>query len=373
MKKIPLCSAAVSVCALALLTLMFARPLACIEGIRAGLSSCTEHVIPALFPFFVVSTIIASSPLAKVLGAVLWPYTRFGLGIRDSRAATALLMAWLGGFAVAARVISQMYTEGIVTRRQAQLLLVCGVGSGPAFVINTVGCLLLGTPRLGWCIFAALLLANAATGLLARLALAPDRNAPAGAADFSSQSSAQNISLVSAVQGAVQSMLAVCGFVTFFSFLNHALGSFLPPSGQVRTVLAALLEVTGGCIQISRMEGAWAIYGSCAALSIQSLSVFLQVRALLHQDVPILSLAAVRPIHLFLSLGALRLLLRIVPDTAATAVSGQRLIVQSRTAPDAALVLFALCCVVLYRFGFTSSGQKSIMDKSIKRRRRRVS
>ena len=87
MKKIPLRAAAGGVCALAMMALLFARPFACIEGIRAGLTSCTQQVIPALFPFFVVSSIIAASPLAKVLGAAVWPCTRFGLGIRDSRAA----------------------------------------------------------------------------------------------------------------------------------------------------------------------------------------------------------------------------------------------------------------------------------------------
>lgn len=372
MKKIPLHAAAGGLFALSMLALLFARPFACIEGIRAGLASCTEQVIPALFPFFVVSSVIAASPLAKVLGAAVWPYTRFGLGIRDSRAATALLLAWLGGFAVAARVIGQMYSAGAVTRRQAQLLLICGVGSGPAFVVNTVGCLLLGSPRLGWCIFASLLLANLAAGLLARLALAPETEAfekPASCREDETP----GISFVSAVQGAVQSMLAVCGFVTFFSFLNRGLGTFLPASGPVRAAFAALLEVTGGCVQTSQLGGAAAVYGCCAALSIQSLSVFLQVRALLDRDISLLPLAAARPVHLAFSLGALRFLLCIVPGAAAAAAAGERLIVQSRSAPDAALVLFALCCAALYGLGFTSGGQKSIMNKNPKRRRRRVS
>ncbi|HJB68690.1 MAG TPA: hypothetical protein H9770_07625 [Candidatus Fournierella excrementigallinarum] len=372
MKKNPLRAAAGGVCALAMMALLFARPFACIEGIRAGLTSCTEQVIPALFPFFVASSIIAASPLAKVLGAAVWPCTRFGLGIRDSRAATALLLAWLGGFAVAARVIGQMYAAGAVTRRQAQLLLVCGVGSGPAFVVNTVGCLLLGSPRLGWCIFAALLLADLAAGLLARLALAPEPEAIKNPLPCR-EGAVQGIGLVPAVQGAVQSMLAVCGFVTFFSFLNCGLGSFLPASGPARAALAALLEVTGGCVQASRLGGAAAVYGCCAALSIQSLSVFLQVRALLGRDISLLPLAAARPVHLALSLGALRLLLSLVPGAAAAAAAGDRLIVQSRTAPDAALVLFALCCAALYGLGFTSGGQKSIMDENDKGRRRRVS
>lgn len=373
MKKIPLRVAGGGVFALALLTLLFAFPFACIEGVRAGLASCTQQVIPALFPFFVVSSLLAASPLAKILGAAVWPYTRFGLGIRDSRAATALLLAWLGGFAVAARVISQMYEEGVVDRRQAQLLLVCGVGSGPAFVVNTVGCLLLGSPRLGWCVFAALLLASLAVGLLARMFLPPEPEVPGSGAAFRHESAAKPVSLVSAVQGALQSMLTVCGFVTFFCFLNSALGSILPAEGPTRAALAALLEVTGGCVQASRLGGTTAVYGCCAALSIQSLSVFLQVRALLCRDISLLSLTAARPVHLAVSLGMLRLLLRLVPGTAAAAAAGERLIVQSRTAPDAALVLFALCCVMLYGFGFTSSGQKSIMDENPKRRRRRVS
>ena len=371
MKKLPLRTVAGGTALLALLALLFARPAACIEGVRTGLDCCARQVIPALFPFFVVSALIAASPLARWLGLALWPYTRFGLGIRDSRAATALLLAWLGGFAVAARVVAQMYSEGVVDRRQAQLLLVCGVGSGPAFVINTVGCLLLGSPQLGWCIFAALLLADLAAGLLARLLLPAANETPCGAAPSTGRTA--DVSFVAAVQGAVQSMLTVCGFVVFFSFLTGSLGSFLPPDGPVRAVLAALLEVTGGCVQASGLGRAAAVYGCCAALSIQSLSVLLQVRALLGGGIPLAPLIAARPVHLVLSLGALRLILGLVPGAfAAAAGLGGRLILRSRTAPDAALLLFALCCVVLYRIGFTSGGQKSIMDKNPEGRRRRV-
>ena len=373
MKKNPLRAAAGGLCALAMLVLLFSRPLDCIEGIRAGLRSCTEQVIPSLFPFFIVSAIITASPLAQVLGFAAWPYVRFCLGIRDRRAATALLLAWLGGFAVAARVIDQMHTDGAVTTRQAQLLLACGVGSGPAFVINTVGCILLGSPRLGWCLFAALSLANLATGLAARLFLG---GGPAGSRYDGcrrGQTPGSGVSLVTAVQSATQSMLAVCGFVTFFSFLNGALGAFLPSSGGLRAALAMLLEVTGGCVQASRLTGAAAVYGCCAALSLMGLSVFLQVRALLKPSISLAALAAARPVHLAFSLGFLRLLLGVVPGAAAAATAGGRLILRSRTPPDAALVLFALSCAALYGLGFTSGGQKSIISKTPGRRRRRVS
>lgn len=161
--------------AIAFLGLILAFPSQSARGISDGLGCCALQVIPALFPFFVVANLLIASPLANGLGALVWPFTRFGLGIKGQKAATALLVSWLGGFAVAAGTVSQLYRQGQLSRRQAQLLLVCGVGSGPAFILNTVGLLMLGSTRLGACLFAALLCANLCTGIAMRFALPPLR------------------------------------------------------------------------------------------------------------------------------------------------------------------------------------------------------
>ena len=70
MKKIPLRAAGGGVFALALLTLLFAFPFACIEGIRAGLASCTQQVIPALFPLVRIAGIAAVVIRAGVYAAI---------------------------------------------------------------------------------------------------------------------------------------------------------------------------------------------------------------------------------------------------------------------------------------------------------------
>ena len=368
MKNFPTRALAGALGAAALLGVLLVFPADSVAGVRAGLDCCVDQVIPALFPFFVAASLAAAGPLARWLGLSVWPVSRLCLGLRGRRAATALLLAWLGGFAVASRTVDQLYRQGQLDRRHAQLLLVAGVGSSPGFVVNAVGCLMLGSPRLGWCLLAALLAADLVAGVVFRFALPGPRRAAPEPPDTEEEAT----DLVAAIGGAVQSMLTVCGFVVFFSFLARVLARLLPAGGWA-TGAAMLLEVTGGCVQASALPGAAAVYGCCAALSLQSLSVLLQVRALVSRELSLLPLLAARPLHLAVSLAALRLLLGCVPGAAAAARTlGGGLIVSSRTAPDTALVLFALCCAVLYGIRFTTGKGWGIMDENRERRRRHV-
>ena len=169
-----------------------------------------------------------------------------------------------------------------------------------------------------------------------------------------------------AVQAAVASMLTVCGFVIFFRFLGAVLFELLPQNAPVQFIASALLEVTSGCAAAARLAGGGAVAACCCALSIQSLSVLLQVRALLCSELSLAPLLAARPLHLAFSLLWLKVLLRFVPGQAeAASTLADRVITRTRIAPDAALVLFALCCAVLWRAGgFTSAKQSGIIKQT---------
>jgi len=351
--------------ALGILLLLARWPQASTQGVLAGLESCAFQVIPALFPFFVVTGLILDSPLAEWLGLVLYPVTRLGLGIRQRRASTVLLLCWLGGFAVAASAISRLYQQGGIRRRQAMLLLVCGVGSGPAFVVNTVGLLMLGSTPLGICLLGAMLGASVCTALLFRIffAFSPQKCEPAAPVLYKTQGDKQPTGLVETIQNAVHSMLIVCGFVVFFRFLCESAAQALSLNALGFFGLCAGLEVTSGCAAGAGLPG-FAALACCAALSVQSLSVFLQVRALLCRELPIWPLAAARPLHLGFSLLFFRLLVRWIPGASEViSTLAPRVICRTRTAPDAALVLFAFCCLVLFRL---EQGRKRLRRAGIR-------
>lgn len=328
--------------ALGLLALLLACPGESIQGIEEGLRCCAGQIIPALFPFFVVTNLIADGPAARLLGRALRPAAR-ALGLESEQAPTALLLGWLGGFAVAANCTAQLYRKGELGKEEAERLLVSAVGSGPAFVVNSVGLLMLGSYRAGIVMMASLLLANFCCGMLARPAPVPCPNKPAP--PYKEDAAAKG--LVGAVRCAVDSTLTVCGFVLFFRFLCVVLSHFVPRGGWAHFALCAALEVTSGCLAGAQL-GPMGAYACCAALSVQSLSVLLQVRALLPKELSMRPLLFCRVGHLALSLLFLWAGLRLWPAEAAVFSSlAPQVLARRRMALDTALLLFFLCCTVL--------------------------
>ena len=83
---------------------VFLRPGAAAGGVLRGLSVCYETVIPALFPFLVLSRLLLESRAASALGLLLRPYTRL-LGLHSPKAPAAMLCGVLGGFAGGAKAV----------------------------------------------------------------------------------------------------------------------------------------------------------------------------------------------------------------------------------------------------------------------------
>ena len=123
--------------ALAFGVLVLAVPEAATRGFAGGTALCLQSVLPALFPFFVVCELLTAAPPPA---ALLRPMQRV-LGLASAETARALLLSWVGGYAVCARLAGQLYGAGRITRRDAALLQVLGCCSGPCW----------GMYGLAWC------------------------------------------------------------------------------------------------------------------------------------------------------------------------------------------------------------------------------
>ncbi|MEG1176272.1 MAG: hypothetical protein RSD62_06410 [Ruthenibacterium sp.] len=331
------------------------RPTVAADGILRGLALCYRSVIPALFPFFILSKIILTSPFAGALGLPLLPYTRFVLRVRDKRAATALLLGLTGGFGGGASCLQSLYQSGILSRSEVQRMLWCSINAGPAFVVACVGSGMLGSARSGWLLYAALCIGSFCCGAagsffdrdntakvidknIDQAACANAKKEPAIRHNFEAQKNSQSFS--ESVREAVFSTLTLCGFVLFFSFL---LAVAMPPSASdlSRFLLCTLLEVTSACSTATAGSMLFPIFFCCAALSIMGSSVWAQVRALLDSDISLSALLASRLMHLPISLGALRLLLYIFP---LPLKAGATAVLRMQMPMDACCAVFLLCC-----------------------------
>ena len=226
-----------------------------VQACRAGLRLCAELILPSLFPFFVLSALLAKLGLPAQLGERLAPLG--GRLFRVSGAGcTALLMGLLGGYPLGAAYIAELCENGCVDEEEAGRLLAFCNNSGPAFFLGALGTGVFGSPRLGLLLYAVHVCAARLTGLLLR-----------GRGPFAAEASPDaapplpfSKALPEAVRQAVSASLNVCGFVVCFAvftgllnangFFSLLAGRLAALSGQplpwCRALLTGFFELGGG-------------------------------------------------------------------------------------------------------------------------------
>ena len=345
---------AIWVLALAFFTgmLPFAAPQVCAQALQEGISLCTGPLLLSLFPFLIVSSLLIQCQAGDLLSLPFRPLARL-IGLKSPCAARVLMIGFLGGFAPAASAAAEAVRTGRLTAEEADGLLPACVCSGPSFVILTVGQSLLGSTELGGCLFAAQILA----GYLSATVLCRIKRRPAVSKKLTTQlpyAPMPQIRLDQVLANAVQNYLKLCGFVIYFRMLAAGVGAVASPA--VSVLSAMLLEVCSGC-DLASKTGLWASGLCCASLSIQGLSVLLQIRTLCPAEMTLRPLYQARLLHLPLSLAMFYLLM---PEGEQSVFStlASRVVVMQRVPLDCALLVFAVCCVVTTELTRTLQRQK---------------
>ena len=371
--------------ALAFGVLVLAVPEAATRGFAGGTALCLQSVLPALFPFFVVCELLTAAPPPAVL---LRPMQRI-LGLASAETARALLLSWVGGYAVCARLAGQLYGAGRITRRDAALLQVLGCCSGPGFVIGCVGGALLGNVRLGAVLYAAQIGANLGAGAVCQLLshiVGANMVRPLavsyvsglsgkvqprqldGRPMFAPTDCTREVSgrskvlsptrcggsllagakgLPQAIFSAVTSSLSVCGCVVFFRIVGAVLLAVLP---LPPTAVSAALEVSAGCADFAAQGGAAALYGCCACLSVLGVSVWAQLRLFAGAAYRPRLLVFSRAVHLVLLQLLVRVCVQLLPGSVtACSTLAARVLPVFRLPPDAAAAGFVFLCAALYK------------------------
>ena len=317
----------------------------CAQGFSAGIELCAGSLLPALFPFFVVSNLILESDEANFFAFPL-KFICKACRLNSKKAALLLLLGWLGGYTALAASLAACRARGEISAREASLLLPIGAVCSPGFSA-AVGSFMLGRSELGLVLYASCLLAGIACGIVAGFAAWPQLSMKSEYTVKQNNFSHSKKGLSYAISSAVQSSLQVCGSVIFFRMLL-GFGSVLKLSLLMQAALAGLLEVSSGCRAWALLSGNMVLIGCCGCMSILSLSVWCQIKALSQGYYSLLPLALTRPLHLALSLLFMKGLLYFVPgNLPALHTMAEPVIIRNRLPGDRALLLFVFCCLVL--------------------------
>ena len=272
---------------------LIAAPGKAMEGAKSGLSLCFNVIVPSLFPFFVLSSLVVDLGLAARLGRLMEPIMRPLFRVSGS-CASAVALGFIGGYPVGARTALQLYQQGLCSKTEAERLLAFCNNSGPAFILGVVGAGIFGDSRVGFLLYLTHALASLLVGLLFRFCGRSGR-----VAEIRHAKPIEAVALPAAftrsVTNALQNTLNICAFVVFFSVVLQLLTSYGVLSALAnllslfgfepewaRRLVAGLLELSSGVSSLSG-GGRFAGLASMAAFMLgwAGLSVHCQVLSFL--------------------------------------------------------------------------------------------
>lgn len=322
--------------------LFLKEPQLAAQGFESGLRLCTGTILPALFPFFVLTNLLLACTFR---GKILRPISHF-LGFQSETCVIVLLLSWLGGYAVCAQLVGALRGSKSVDDRDASLVLLMGCCSSPGFVVGCVGGLLLGNLRLGVLLYLLQLTANLLAAALC-IGLLPQRSPEK---KVLVKEPARQPALSRAISNAVGSSLQVCGCVLFFRMIGAVLVPFFPKSIYTAPLVSACLEISAGCADLAALGGWLALYGCCICMSLLGLSVWVQLSMLLQGCVSLRLLMVHRVLHMALFLILVKVSVHLLPGTMVVYRSmTQRIVPTQRLPLDASLIVFLFLCASLYK------------------------
>lgn len=224
-----------------------------LSGAKEGLDLCIRTVIPSLFPFFVLSSLLTGSLMGMKL-RILRPIGRlFGL---QQGAESLLIPGFLGGYPAGAHSITAAYKAGQLSKENAQKLLAYCNNAGPAFLFGMIGPMF---PKIRYCWYL--------WGIHILSAFLVSRFFPVNSiSDTSNPPTAPGIT--ETMTASVKTMAMVCGWVTVFrvliAFLNRWMLWLLPVT--VRVAVAGLLELSNGCCSLVSIGNIPVRFVLCACL-----------------------------------------------------------------------------------------------------------
>ena len=219
------------------------------DGAEQGIKLCLGVLAPSLFPFMAVTQLFARCGIFNRAGRLLHrPAKRiFGL---SGALVPVLIMSLIGGYPVGAAGAAALYSQGIISEKEARHAALFMVCAGPGFVISFTGATLLNSAETGAIILASQASSVIITGLFARLIFGKnDVQEPAMTAQPPSPSFYR--ALVESVAAAARGMLMICAFAVLFSSVTGILGQLIK-NEAVQTACAVALEVSGAVSRLAK-------------------------------------------------------------------------------------------------------------------------
>lgn len=211
-----------------------------VEGATAGIDLCLRTVIPSLFPFIFLTTILL--PTIGRIG-LLHPVGRL-CGV-PTGLESILLIGFLGGYPIGAQVITASWKKKRIATIDARRMLGFCSNAGPSFLFG-MGTTLFNSTGYIWMIWFVHILSAIFVGMLL-----PNKRNSSG-----SVQTQEPVTSIAALKISIQAMSKICGWVILFkvllTFLNSWILCLCPDI--IRALATGFIELSNGILICKQID-----------------------------------------------------------------------------------------------------------------------
>lgn len=220
------------VCILFIIALML-YPKTAVSSALKGINLWLYVVFPSLFPFFVASQLLSKSGFINIFGILLEPIMRPLFNVPGC-GSFAFAMGIVSGYPVGAAITTDLRKQGLLSRIEAERLLTFTNNSGPLFIMGAVAVGMLKLPNAGYLLYASHIIACITVGLIFKYYKRLKNNLQIPTAKMSHKikielQKMRNTNLNpwtlfgDSIKNSISTILAIGGFIIFFSVLINIL------------------------------------------------------------------------------------------------------------------------------------------------------
>ena len=242
-----------------------------------SLRMCAGTVIPALFPFLVISRLLSESSVAERAGRIISPIISVLFGV-DKNLCGSFLIGMFAGFPNGAISTAITYSKGNCSKDCAQRnLALCNNCSLP-FLATIAGVAILGSVKYGIILIASQIMTVFITSIIIRFCFKKSNACDRYIVKSSIfEKKSKNNLIIKSLKDATLNMLYICGLISVFYTLSGVLCEIFKDRFDLIFITKSLFEVTSAVDMCKSVPFPLNIVLCSAAIGFSGICVILQV------------------------------------------------------------------------------------------------
>ena len=242
--------------------LIFPTPI--IEAVKLGFMTWAEKVVPALFPFFVLTRLMIHYQVPQLIGKLCSPFFNRILHLSPITC-FIMLMSLISGNPSGPKLARDYYDQELLSEKECEGLFYFCTFASPLFILGTIGVVLFHSTTLGYLMLAAHLLGAIVVFISCYSYLKTTSNQTVSIV-FPRTTFAEI--LIDSIENSIQTLLRVGGIITFYyiitailstlhitAFLDHTVLPLLHNSlPTLEPLLAGFFEFVQGVTKLSMLS-----------------------------------------------------------------------------------------------------------------------